>query len=103
MSASHNSSGSSTGSSTSVPTGSATVPLAQQISPMGSNSAGWLNELQTLGYTPNTGSWNGVGANTATNVGSSALAQPVANNNLQQLNALQQMGLLGSLSKGSSS
>jgi hypothetical protein len=52
MSSSHNSSASSS---------SATQPTASmQISTLGSNDPGWLNELQTLGYTPSSGSWNGI-------------------------------------------
>jgi hypothetical protein len=55
MSSSHNSSGQ---AATAVPNvlsaGDATVDPSKMISSLGSNSAGWLNELNQLGYVPNT-------------------------------------------------
>lgn len=59
MSASHDSSGSSS-NGTAVPTTTTTNPNGAnlaQINPMGSSDQGWLSELQTLGYSPNSGVW----------------------------------------------
>lgn len=79
MSASHDSTGQSSG--TAIP-----AATAQQLSALGSSDPNWLTELQNLGYTPNSGSWpTGVGtavgtsnvANAPVTPGGGAVGTPV--------------------------
>jgi hypothetical protein len=59
MSASHDSSASGAPAAAVVPASTASVPSTPlaQISSLGSNNQGWLQELQRLGFMPNTGTW----------------------------------------------
>lgn len=56
MSASHDSTSTSSDSGTSVVSNNDPNGL-QQISPLGSTDQNWLGQLQRLGYTPSSGSW----------------------------------------------
>lgn len=78
MSASHDSSSTSTSTPTAVTSSGTTntqVPVANRLSDLGSGNANWLAELQKLGYMPNgQSSWGNIGSTASTPASTSLLS-----------------------------